>query len=217
MANINHELIADPYIHEPKGVASATINKTYVSTGTGTGVWKKIPVQGLSNITSNGVVGQFLVVDGTGNFLLASSANGSIYFYNIATPYTLTYPSVFTKVAPTTVASGGTPILITAGTNARLTYTGVDDTKLDVVFSASIDQSSGADRDIEFAIYKNGAIVNGSNVIVTTQSGKKVVMSCHSELNVSQNDYVEVYGINRGNNGDVKVYTFVIAATTAGA
>jgi hypothetical protein len=43
------------------------------------------------------------------------------------------------------------------------------------------------------------------------------VLSCHSELEVSQNDYIEVYGINRGGSGDVKVYTFVIAATTAGA
>ena len=217
MANINHELIADPYIHEPKGVADATINKVYVSTGSGTGIWKKIPVQALSNLTSNGNAGQFLVVDGTGNFVLASSANGSIYFYNIASPYTLTYPSVFTKVAPTTAPSGSSSTLITEGTNARLTYEGANDVKLDVVFSASIDQSSGADRDIEFAIYRNGSRVNGSNVIVTTQSGKKVVMSCHSELDVSENDYIEVYGINRGGSGNINVYTFVIAATTAGA
>ena len=217
MANINHELIADPYIHEPKGAASATINKIYVATGTGSGTWKKIPVQALSNLTSDGVAGQFLAVDGTGNFVLASSANGSIYFYNISTPYTLTYPSVFTKVDAVTAGSGGTPTLITEGTNSRLTYIGTDASKLDVVFSASIDQTSGADRDIEFAIYKNGALINGSNVIVTTQTGKKVAMSCHSEISVVTNDYIEVFAINRGGSGDIKIYTFVIAATTAGA
>ena len=36
---IQHKLITDPDIHEPKGVASAVTGKVYVSNGTGSGVW----------------------------------------------------------------------------------------------------------------------------------------------------------------------------------
>lgn len=37
-----HSTVADPYIHEPKGVAAAAINKVYVANGSGSGTWQKI-------------------------------------------------------------------------------------------------------------------------------------------------------------------------------
>jgi len=40
MANINHSNLTDPYLHEPKGVGSATDGKVYVSNGSGSGTWK---------------------------------------------------------------------------------------------------------------------------------------------------------------------------------
>ena len=39
MANTEHSAITDPSIHEPKGAASATVGKVYVSDGAGSGVW----------------------------------------------------------------------------------------------------------------------------------------------------------------------------------
>lgn len=39
MADIEHNSIVDPQIHEPKGVASATASQVYLSTGLGTGAW----------------------------------------------------------------------------------------------------------------------------------------------------------------------------------
>lgn len=39
MANIFHQNIADPYIHEPKGVAAASANQVYVANGLGSGSW----------------------------------------------------------------------------------------------------------------------------------------------------------------------------------
>lgn len=41
MPNVNHSTIADPNIHEPKGVASAVANSHYVANGSGSGSWKK--------------------------------------------------------------------------------------------------------------------------------------------------------------------------------
>ena len=40
MANVSHSTLTDPYLHEPKGVAAATVDKVYVSDGAGSGAWK---------------------------------------------------------------------------------------------------------------------------------------------------------------------------------
>ena len=39
MANVNHSTLTDPYLHEPKGAAAATVGKVYVSNGSGSGAW----------------------------------------------------------------------------------------------------------------------------------------------------------------------------------
>ena len=41
MANVNHSTLTDPYLHEPKGVASAGAGTVYVANGSGSGTWKK--------------------------------------------------------------------------------------------------------------------------------------------------------------------------------
>lgn len=216
MATIAHKNIPSAQAHEPKGVESAVNKSLYVANGSGSGTWSKIGPQSLSNISTNGVAGQFVAVDGAGNFVLASAPSGSIYFYNVSTPYTLTYPSVFTKAAPTTIASGS-PTLITEGTNARLTYTGASTTSLDVAYIISFDQASGANRDVQAAIYKNGTVVPGSQAIVTASSGQKHQLICHADVSVSLNDYIEIYMKNDGASGDVRVYAFTMQVTTAGA
>lgn len=213
---IQHASIPDGKRHEPKGISTATAKQVYVADGAASGAWAKIGPQSLSGVSSNGTAGQFVGVDGVGNFVLASSAKGSVYFYNYSTPYTLTYPSTYTKLGPTTTAKG-TAVLMTEGTNARLTYTGAVAAKLDVVFSVSLDQASGAARDIELAIHKNGTLVEGSRTVITTTTGLKHSMSCHADISMATNDYVEVFAINRGGSGDVNVYAFTLAATTSGA
>jgi hypothetical protein len=40
---IQHNTITDPDIHEPKGVASATSGKVYISNGSGSGTWAYSP------------------------------------------------------------------------------------------------------------------------------------------------------------------------------
>lgn len=41
MANIQHNTLTDPNLHEPKGVSTASVDAMYVATGTGTGSWKQ--------------------------------------------------------------------------------------------------------------------------------------------------------------------------------
>ena len=146
--------------------------------------------------------------DGAGSGNWDISPFGFVYFENIGSPYTLTYPATFTKLAPTTIQPGVSH-KVTEGTNARLTYLG-DGEVMDVVSNISVDQSTGANRDLEFAIYKNGAFVPGSKGIVTTTSGEKHHLSLEAAIPMTINDYIEVYAQNDGGSGDIKVYTFAL-------
>ena len=39
MANVNHSTLTDPYLHEPKGVATASAGSLYYADGSGSGAW----------------------------------------------------------------------------------------------------------------------------------------------------------------------------------
>jgi hypothetical protein len=61
---IEHVIISDPYIHEPKGVAAATQDKVYVSDGAGSGSWQGISVTQLDSTGEEH--GHIITADGTG-------------------------------------------------------------------------------------------------------------------------------------------------------
>lgn len=204
---ISHASITDPNLHEPKGVSTAAANTAYVSNGAGSGAWSKIPTQGLAGISANGTANQVVVVDGAGAFNLQwPVSHGFCYFFNSGTPAVITYPSTYTKVAPTTTPSG-TPKEFTEGTNARLTYTGALPRHAIIEASATLAQSSGADRDIRIAIYKNGILLPASEDLLTANSGIKRQVSTICSTNCSQNDYFEMFIRNEGASGDVSVYS----------
>jgi len=90
---IQHKLITDPDIHEPKGVAAAAANKVYVSNGTGSGVWAFQP----------------------------SGLFGEIYIDAGATTQTLAAASAYAKLNPTGEwTEGSVKGLTTDATNGEL-------------------------------------------------------------------------------------------------
>lgn len=218
MANVQHSALTDPNLHEPKGIASANANEVYVADGSTSGAWEKISPESLLGISGTGAAGQFIAVDGTGNFILAYSAHGSVHYFDGTTGTTVSISAAdtYTKANPTTTASGS-PSFITEGTNARLTYTGTASIDLDVVFNVSLDQTSGSNKDVQAALFKNGTKINGSETIVTSKSGEKVIVSSHADVSMSTNDYVEVYVKNNDSTDDIVVYSFSMMASTAGA
>ena len=42
MANIQHSVLTDPQLHEPKGASTAASGKVYVANGSGSGAWQFI-------------------------------------------------------------------------------------------------------------------------------------------------------------------------------
>ena len=85
-----------------------------------------------------------------------------------------------------------------------------------ITYSVSLDQTSGANRDLVVAIYENGSVSNGHSVVTTT-SGEKHCMSGVHTLTMATNDYVELYIQNTGGSGNIRVYAMQINAIFAGA
>ncbi len=210
MPTVNHADLTGANLHEPKGVSAAAINKVYLSDGAASGTWQKLPTQGLLNISSNGSTGDNVHVDGSGNFLVRRPTNGGTYFVDLVTPYALTYPATYTKLAPTTTALGSSTE-VTEATTARLTYTGTPNKRMEITCNISFAQSVGANRDIEFALYKNGSVVPGSNIVSTTTTALKQSVSLSFHNTMSTNDYVEVFAKNAGGSGDLAVYSFYLS------
>lgn len=215
MPSVQHSAITDPNVHEPKGVAAATVNKVYVSSGTGSGTWQKISPPQFAGIASNGQAGDTVTVDGSGNFVLTGTPHGQVHFFNLASPYTLTYPSAYTKLAPTTTV-GGIPSNFTEANTARLTYTGTDSVPMSIKYSVSLDQTSGASRDLVVAIYKNGSVSNGHSVVTTTTGEKHNMGGVHT-VTMATNDYIELYIQNTGASGNIRLYAMQLDAIFAGA
>lgn len=212
---IQHKNITEADLHEPKGVSLATADTVYVADGAGSGDWVKVGPTSLAGVSTDGVAGQFVNVDGAGNFQLTSAPHGHVSFYNLGTPVTITYPSTATKIAPTTVGSGYSR-LVSEGTNARLTYTGPDNVVLNISYIVSLDQSSGANRDILVGLYKNGNLLDAQS-ISTTQTGLKTSLSGGTNDLTATNDYYEVFVTNLGGSGNVNVYALQMNAIIAGA
>lgn len=203
---IQHSSITDPNIHEPKGVNTAAANTAYLADGAGSGTWGKVPTQGLSGITGNGVANQVVAVTGAGEqSLVWPLALGAIYYVNIGSPTVITYPSSYTKVAVTSV-TGGDPIEFTEGTNTRLTYTGTLARRGVILASVTLGQSVGADRDIRLSVYKNGVALANSETVATLVSGHKKEISVFIDTTLVTNDYLELFVRNDGASGDVSVY-----------
>lgn len=210
---IEHRVITDPEIHEPKGVSTAAANTAYVANGTGSGAWQKLPLNGIAGVSGLGTTNQTLVTLSSGSVALKwHNAHGAIYFNNIPSPFTVTYPSVYTKVSPTTTGSGVGKEFNELST-ARLTYLGDTTRSCEVTAEINLTQSTGSDKDIRLAIYKNGTIVPASEVIETMITANRSVLVSTVRTQVVTNDYFEVFVKNDGASGDLVLTGFKLSAT----
>lgn len=209
-----HKNITEVDLHESKGASTAAVNTVAVADGAGSATWGKIQTTTLEGVSSVPDIGYFAVSDGAGGFVFAPSAHGSCYFSNFGTPYSLAATTSYQKIAATTIASGAS-IAFTENTDTSLTYTGTSDIHLDIVFQASYDQSTGSDKDIYTALYKNGVIVAGGEVALTTVSGQKVLSSMHRDIHATTGDIFTLY-CKVSAAATVNFYTLNLMASTAG-
>lgn len=165
MANINHNTLTDPYLHEPKGASTAASGDIYIADGAGSGDWKQ----------------------------LHNYVNGYITFDSTTPAYTHAVTTSYTVINPTftiSVADGWTGL---ASPNARLKYTGTADVIGSINFSVNFKNASGTNRDVEMVFYKNGTALNGGHLIDTAVSGEWKAVSLVDIGEFSTNDYLEIF------------------------
>ena len=96
MANVNHSSLTDPYLHEPKGVASALSGDVYMANGSGSGSWT--PAH--------------------------QHADAYLAFDSTTPAYVHAATTSFTVINPTLVSSSADGFTVSNSPNARITYTG---------------------------------------------------------------------------------------------
>lgn len=165
MANVNHNTLTDPYLHEPKGASTAAAGNVYVADGAGSGVWTQAHTY----------------------------VNGYIAFDSTTPAYQHSVTTSFTVINPTFVLSTSLGWTGLSSPNARLRYDGTASITAGVQICMSFKNNSGTNRDLELLFRKNGSALNGGHAITTAVSGewKTLVLSDYGPF--STNDYLEVF------------------------
>ena len=165
MANVNHSTLSDPYLHEPKGVASASSGDVYLANGSGSGTWTPAHQHA--------------------DAYLAFDATTPAYAHSATTS--------FTVIDPTLASSSANGFTVTNTPNARITYTGSRNLSSNIHIAISTTQSTGTNKDVEWQIYKNGSLLTGSHVIRTISSGSWGSVALLGNSTLATNDYLEIY------------------------
>ena len=165
MANVNHNTLTDPYLHEPRGASTAAAGDVYIADGAGSGAWTQ------AHTYVNGYI--------------AFDATTPAYQHSVTTSFTPLNP---TFVLSTTLGWTGL-----SSPNARLRYDGTANITAAVQICLSFKNNSGTNRDLELIFRKNGSLLNGGHAIDTAENGvwKTLVLSDYGSF--STNDYLEVF------------------------
>lgn len=164
MANVNHNTLTDPYLHEPKGVSTAITGQIYVANGAGSGSW----------LHAHHYFGGYVTFDAT----------TPAYSHSVTTSFTALNPT-FAEA----VNSGFTAV---ATPNARIVYNDVETLTTTIVFNINYKNSSGTSKDLELAISRNGVLLPGGHILLTCTNNDWKSATATTTLDLNQNDYIEV-------------------------
>lgn len=211
MANKQHVDITDPDIHEPKGVATALANMVYVSSGSGSGVWKKASSTLLQGLTGDGGVPNLKpLTDGAGGFKLVTDAGyGSMVMNGNTNAFTLaaaTDPALNSNSDYQLFSGTGAPWL--AGANLSGVAFGTD--RLTVAtsgvyridFWASISSFPTTTAKVSVKNRVNGSAFSTRHPVVKSSVAGDIG-SLHSTefLSLNAGDYVQLMAASSGAGG----------------
>ena len=150
---IQHNIITDPDLHEPKGVSSAGAGTVYKANGSGTGAWQ-FPLVG----QDTALEGQVFESDGAGSGTWKyppAKGHAEIYIDAGATVHTLSSASQYTKLNPSGewTDSPYNDVLTTDGTNGEVVLGLSGHYKIDFWMNfTTAALSSGTTYNFKFAI-----------------------------------------------------------------
>jgi len=203
MADVQHKDIADPEIHEPKGVSTASAGQVYHASGTGTGTWQKVDSTTLKGVTGDsGSTNKKLVSDGTNGFVFRmDSAYGQMNITNNTNNFALTAAADATLNTTTDyVLFTGTGAPWLAGQLHECTFT-TDRITVPVTgiyrfnFSASVKAfpTTTAKVGVLTRINASGAFATRNWIAKSGAAGDEAMIAGNSMLSLTAGDYVSVY------------------------
>lgn len=165
MADVQHSTLTGTDLHEPKGAAAASSGEAFIADGLGSGGFYPNPY----------LFGGYIGFD----------SSTPAYTHSVTTSDTVLNPTY------TTAVSDGFTALTSP--NSRLVYTGTPDIYAMLNLALSCSQTSGADKELEVVVYKNGSAESGSRILVTTETATWVTIPVLWNGSLSTNDYIEFF------------------------
>lgn len=167
MANVEHSSLTGSALHEPKGVASANSGSVYVANGSGSGTWQ--PIHSHASAATN--------------FNITSPS----YAYTLDTDTT----EKFINFTPSQTHVDG--FTISTSPNLRATYNNTQTVHAYISFVVSAGKESGVDRNVEWALYKNGTEIAGGRTIRTLGTNDEWgSVSLQAMTTLVEDDYIEI-------------------------
>jgi len=166
MANIQHSVLTDPQLHEPKGASTAASGKVYVANGSGSGAWQ----------------------------FIAGHSYGDLYITASSVSQTLSAASALAKLNPTGAwTANGYQNITPSAANGQFTITQAGIYQLDfwVVFeTAAI--ASGAAYNFHYAV--NGtASTRKVYIKKTTNNVDTLHLASNGYVTLAANDVISIY------------------------
>lgn len=167
MANVEHSVLTGSALHEPKGTSTANSGEVYVANGSGSGIWQ--PIHSHASVATN--------------FSTVSPSYAYTLDTDIAEKF-VSFTPAQTHVEGFTVST--TP-------NLRVTYNNTSAVHTYLSFVLSAGKESGGNRNVEWALFKNGAEISGSRTIRTLGDNDTWgSMTVQSMTTLVENDYIEI-------------------------
>jgi len=119
-------------------------------------------------------------------------------------PTTITTPGTYYKAAGTTVG-GGDATGMTESTTNRLTYTGTPTRHFNVIAVATL-SAIGSDQIVGVKVAHQGVVIDASKTrMIIKASGNAISITCHIDVHLATDEYIEVWITNETSTGAVTV------------
>lgn len=178
MANIQHSVLTDPQLHEPKGVSTAASGKVYVANGSGSGAWQYI----------------------------AGHSYGDLYITGSSVSQTLSAASALAKLNPTGAwTANGYQNITPSAANGQFTITQAGIYQLDfwaVFETAAI--ASGSAYNFHYAV--NGTPSTRKIYVKKTSNGVDTLhLASSGYVTLAANDVVSIYTGGDGTSSNTAI------------
>lgn len=173
---VEHVLIPDAGIHEPKGVSSAASGTVYIADGAGSGSWLSYPFDTAASISLSRSVAQGYIIGSALTTTPLGTGSANALIVNFGTAF-LAGPAERFNVA----------------NSGRITYTGTDTRFFNILASTYSGQATAADKVYTFYFAVNGVIVANSASRINTKGTTNETCSVNCVVELATNDYIELW------------------------